>query len=351
MGGRQLLGGMASVLALALGCSPQGSTWPRADALFHQELRWIGGDGAVSVDLKDGRTLWLFGDSYIAQSRGLVRAQSTMVRNSVAIQTGANPSRAFMRFSWRGEGSGASSFFPEEGSRWYWPGHGLRMGNQLLLFYGRLYQASEGMWGFASDGYTAVIVPNADLDADQWTFNAVRLPGNSHGVDLGGAVLEEDNHVYVYGHKGDRHSLHVARFNRDAVLDGDLSHPQWWCGGLKRWCAEGPPRAVVTNGAPEYSIHKQNGRYLMVFTLGFGATQLAVRQAPQPQGPWSPPSVVFDPPESHEPDAFVYAGKAHPQLDGAELVATYVPSSFAARPVEDEKRLYFPHFARLVLPP
>ena len=64
----------------------RASTWPEADRLFRGDLRWVGGDGAYSVDLGNDRILWLFGDSFIAAASG--DGSKRMVRNSVAIQTG-----------------------------------------------------------------------------------------------------------------------------------------------------------------------------------------------------------------------------------------------------------------------
>ena len=41
------------------------SAWPEADRLFRCKLRWIGGDGAYTIDLGSERTLWLFADSVV----------------------------------------------------------------------------------------------------------------------------------------------------------------------------------------------------------------------------------------------------------------------------------------------
>jgi hypothetical protein len=108
--------------------------------------------------------------------------------------------------------------------------------------------------------------------------------------------------------------------------------------------------AVIDYGAPELSVHfdQKLGQFVMVQTEGYGATTLAWRVADRPEGEWSDPGDLLRPPESFEPDAFVYAGKGHPELAGADLVATYVPSSFGERnSYEDEQRLYYPHFVRV----
>lgn len=67
---------------------PTGRAFTEAEVLFHRDPRWLGADAALSVPLGDGRTVWLFGDTFIAKSNAHVRSESEMVRNTVAIQTG-----------------------------------------------------------------------------------------------------------------------------------------------------------------------------------------------------------------------------------------------------------------------
>ena len=64
------------------------ASWPEADALFHRgSPAFLGSDAAYSIDLLDGRVLWLFGDTFVAKTAANVRGASEMVRNTVAIQT------------------------------------------------------------------------------------------------------------------------------------------------------------------------------------------------------------------------------------------------------------------------
>jgi hypothetical protein len=78
--------------------------WSAADALFRTNRKWLGADGAYSIDLGDGRVLWLFGDTFISTSFLNTRRIAKMVRNSVGIQSGYDPSAASMVFTWRKEG-------------------------------------------------------------------------------------------------------------------------------------------------------------------------------------------------------------------------------------------------------
>ena len=127
----------------------EASPWREADLLFRRDPHWVGSDGAYSIDLGKAHTLWLFGDTWIDPSGRHTRAGARMVRNTVAIQTGRDPSRAKMVFYWGKTGDGRpDSFIPDEGSYWFWPGHGIRIGDRLILFLGRLRGTRTGL-GFA----------------------------------------------------------------------------------------------------------------------------------------------------------------------------------------------------------
>jgi hypothetical protein len=321
--------------------------WPEANALFTRDSSWIGGDGAYSVDLGGGRVLWLFGDSFVATSPARRRDESYMVRNSVALQTGYDPTRAFMRFYYRQVDGHPASFVPEDGGFWLWPGHGIRRGDRALLFYGRVYQASEGMWGFASGSWTAFLVENPDEEPSAWRMSEATVAPQVGDVGLGGAVFELGEHLYVYGNGGDFHAIYLARFATERAMAGDLTAPEWWTGSGYGDVSKREP--VLAIGAPEYSVHYAAplGRYVLTETEGFGASTLAIRTAPAPEGPWSDPTDVLRPPESFAQDPFVYAGKAHPELRGAELAATYVPSGFEDSPPDPGELLYYPRFLRI----
>lgn len=328
----------------------KAEVWTEADTLFTSDSRFIGGDGAYSVDLGHGRVLWMFGDSYIALTPERRRDHSWMVRNCVAVQTGYDPEHAAMTFYYHWEDRHPASFFPEVGSLWYWPGPGIRLGDQLLLFGGRLYQASEGMWGFEDEASVAFVIDNPDDEPSAWNLRETPLPPESAELQMGGALLVDGDYLYAFATQGDGHDVYLARIELGRASAGDLSEARWWNGAS--FGSAGDREVVIDFGAPEYSVHfaEALGQYLYVATEGFGATTLAVRSAPAPWGPWTEPRDVVRPPESFVKDAFVYAGKAHPELTGAELVATYVPSNFRGASADPDERLYYPRFLRLEYP-
>ena len=152
----------------------EASAWREADRLFHRDPQWVGGDGASSVDLGNGRILWLFADSWIDPSGQGTREGARMVSNSVAIQTGTNPVDASIRFYWGSAANGSpAAFVPDAGEERHWFGNGVRVGDRLLLFLNRVRSVPTGL-DFESVGWAAWMVENPDAEPSAWRVR--RLP-------------------------------------------------------------------------------------------------------------------------------------------------------------------------------
>jgi hypothetical protein len=355
----------AATLALGLcasltACTPAGpvatgTVWPEADLLFRRDPLWIGGDGAYSCPLGPDtlgrpRVLWLFGDSLVAKDSSRSRDAAWFVRNSVGIQTGADPSTAAIAFHWGRRDGHPGSFFPEDSNRWFWPGACARVGQGLVVFGQWLVQETPGMWGFGADGSAAWYIADADADPSAWHPSAASLPALPHDLILGTAGSVRDGWLYVYGARGDTHDYGLVRFPTADASHGDLTRGERFTS--HGWASSGEPANVLSLGAPESSVHFEPrlGRWVMIQGEGFGASTLALRDASAPEGPWSEPRTFLRPPESFTAGAFVYAGKGHPELLGADLVVTYVPSAFDDPPRKDNPDGYFPHFVRMSWP-
>lgn len=334
-------------------------SFPEGDRLFHQSPRWLGGDGAFSVALDSERTLWLFGDSFVATSDALMREESTMVRNTVAIQRGGDPTTAEWQAYWREKKEGPGSFFAEEEKAWFWPNHGIRLvEGPLVLFLGR-QQAAPGDLGFRSAGTRVVFVENPDDDPDAWRVAHYDPKPIARDPDatIGVAVLRRDDEILAFASAGgDAHLGWLARFHVAHLLVGN-AEPQWLRDGafVSGWeLGADEPDVVIDDIAPECSIHfdERWDRYIHVASIGFGATDIALRTAPLPEGPWSDPVRVFTPPESAESGAFVYAAKAHPEIAAGSkrgLLATYATNSFDFEQLVADDSLYYPRFVQLEL--
>ena len=312
------------------------AAWPEADALFLKNPRWLGADDAYSIALGGDRVLWLFADTFIATSDAHVRGESKLIRNSVAIQSGLDPASAGIEFAWREAGE-PSSFFPEQDDLWFWPGDGERVGDGLLIFLMAIRKV-EGGFGFEVAGSDAVWISDADAPPDTWNPVTVASFREPDQVPGSASVLLNGEHVYAF---------------TDVAAGADvLRWPVADVGATPLPPAEVlAPQPALTGTQVEFTVHHDPLRdvYVHIQSEGFGGTDLAYRTAPALTGPWSGPTVFHRPPESDGANAFVYAGKAHPELLGADLVLTYVANSFEFADLFSDPSLYYPRFVRLTL--
>ncbi len=322
--------------------------------------RWLGADGVLSVPLSADRTLWLFGDTFVAKTSRNVRTESEMVRNTVAVQTGLDVARAALTFYWRTDAEPSpASFFAERGDRWHWPGHGVRLPNGPLLVWLFVLKAAPGEGlGFAEDGWRLVSIENPDDDAAAWRltwFDGPRAPFDA--VPATSVVLDGDYAVALAIAQKGTHAGFLVRWRTADLAAGRLDAWEWWDGAWRTLAelAGRAPTAVIDDAGAESSVHfdAAKRRWVHVATYGFGATTIGVRYAPALTGPWSAATVVYEPEESRAAKPFVYAAKAHPELTSDGLVVTYATNSFEFGDLftsEGAKKLYWPRFVVVQLP-
>ncbi len=309
-------------------CAQSAMAWPEADQLFHSDPLWLGGDGAFSVDLGKERVLWLFGDSFIAKKPATNRRGARMVRNSLAIEKGYDPSKATMKFYWRKEKAEAQSFMAEKKDRWLWPLHGARVGSKLVLFYSVIGpDHAPGSLGFKVEGTTAFLIDNPDDEPDQWQLRELAVPENNWNITLGVVALEHHDLLYLFAFDEPKHNVYLARMPESYAASGNLSYLEWWRGQGWSEQKEVPrrPMPILQGGSTELSVHfdPKSERFIEVQSRGFGASTISKRTATYETGPWSLPENIYTPPESKQREPFVYAGKAHPELTGDDLIITY----------------------------
>ena len=328
--------------------------WPEADQLFHQDVRWLGSDAAYSIPLGSDRILWLFGDSWIAPLGRPRRRDAQMVSNTIGIQRGSDPSRATIRFYWGRTATGRPrDFFSPPDGRRLWPSHGIRLGGHLLIFFMCVFPSTGGL-GFEIKEWKALRIRNPDADPTEWQIEWLRGPLVRAQIILGtGGLLVEEGYVYAFSAQepAGYHPIYLARWPEAEAEAGKLWALEWWNGNAG-WRSDsmlvGTPTPLFDNAQTEFSVHRDaaSGRYLQVQSYGFGPALVAMRTAPALTGPWQAGDTLYIPPEVSRPRIMIYAAKAHPELQGADLVLTYATNVPFAEQVRDTT-IYYPRFVRL----
>jgi len=366
---------------------PRIEAWPLGNRGFHSNVTWLGADSAYSVDLDARRVLWLFADTFLdpAHDGSRTNGPNLFVRNSVAIQTGATReeahdlSRSQFVFYW-GQAAAAAhgpehaaalpapavSFFHDvDGTEhWTWPLHGARLpGGELLLFRMHVKKELTGL-GFRIEGWDAVAIADPSPAPSGWHPHPLCEPGRTRGLVLGSWALSDSEFLYVYGVDDTTpdHAIYLARWPLSALAGlhaGALDDPALWTGAARGFVRESEltdsvqPEALIHSGQVEFSVHyePERQRYVQIQMLGMFVfdpqTQISMRTAPRPEGPWSTPVRIFTPAEHSHPrsrDLIAYAAKAHPEQLGSAMVLTYVANDLKQFPPNDG--LYYPQTLR-----
>jgi len=325
----------------------QAEPWPEAGAIFHSDPRWLGGDGATSVDLGDGRVLWLFGDSFVDPAGTGARSSSAFVRNTIAVQTGYDPTAASMQFAWKTKAGRPVAFFDKGGDTWYWPASGILLGKRLLVFL-MVVRAADNALGFEASGWKAAWIDNPRDAPDRWNLTWLISPQQQGFVVGAGTPMLENGFLQVFAADGGNRDVYMVRWPEAAARAGTLTSPQWWAestaGGMDMRKGKARPTPVFKEGQMEFTVeyHPRMQRYLRVQTGDFLNPCLAFSTAPALIGPWSSAACFFSPPEQGGPDLLIYAGKSHPMLTGADMVFSYVVNTTDFDRIFSDMTIYFP---------
>lgn len=361
--------------------------WPQADRLFYDNPdtpQWKGADVANSVALGDGRILWVFGDTLLADPSANRCERfghfDFMVHNSLALQYGSDPTTARIAHYWgQHEGQPASFFAPraDDGS-WYWMGGVTVLGKQALVFLMRARSTATTAPGsepagacaglnFEMLGWDARIATITAETPDKWQWREVTLPADANwqGILVGSSTAYvEDGYLYAWSAGPATlagNPVYLARWPLQEAEQGDLSQPQWHAATQWRTQAasgSSAPTAVVDDGNAEVSVsrlQRPDGSRAWWWLQSSGQVlnaSLCYRTAPSPLqfGACQP---LLQPPElGRYPDSrlLVYAVKLHPELkapDDDAVIATYVVNACTLQDIQTKCDLYYPRFIKL----
>lgn len=332
--------------------------WPEAEANFRRDPRWRGGDDAYSIPLGGDRHLWLFGDTFVLPSGRGNRRGAYFLNNTIAIQSGNDPSAATIDFHWEvTDDHPRSVFLDHEPPVYLWPGDGVVVDGRLLVFFMRIASGpgladpedEDSVVNFRLVGWTARVVDGIAGQPSTWSMSTPTMP-ETPGLVVGFAgVLRHGDFVYAHAIGHDRRrATFVARWRADDIVAADLTRPTWWTGSGWGDAVDAAPTGL--RALTEFTVHhdEQDDRFLAVQMTRLKDALLEVRSAPAITGPWSAP-VVYRPPLAGDPDVNIYAGKAHPDIrDERGILVTYATNGATLATVLDREDLYYPHCLRLV---
>lgn len=377
------------------GCAPLGVATTRrdvpADRLFDAygdadtggtHDTWTGGDGTHSVRLPDGRTLWIFDDTFL----GPVNPPDALhphawrspgvagLANSIVVQAPPSGMAGLVATLHGGTAAHPTSWLPGEHAQglWRWPtaavvsdGPGARV---LRVFAHRTSGADKrAIYGTG----TATEIHSFTLPGLR-PLRTVTLPVGSDQpgsrVLYGGSALRLGHQFYVYGNTTPRTGsplLYLAR-----VPVGSVADPAAWRydadGSWTGDPAEARPLRTPSGDAADvstgYSVLRHGGTYLLMTMDPAGGTlrRIATYWGCSPSGPWHGPRAFYTAPETagggSTGTVVAYNPQFHPEWStrAGVLISYDVNDASTAnglRNVQADVTIYRPRFLRIRLGP
>jgi hypothetical protein len=349
-------------------------------SFYPYQQGWLGGDAAYSVQLSPGRSLWLFGDTFIGKPDANDRSATYgMPRNSVGIATCPVSGTCAVQYFWSHMGSTASTaYFDTKSSDWYWPLDGFVANGSLYVFLEAMHNQGTGAFGFDYSGVVLATISNFSESPDKWKVKYqtvvrgnVVVPGTAvvtqqgSGVNLFPTDPNAGKYAYLFTwakQKDGAAFTGLTRIPLSKLVSAALSDSNWeylTLGNLwAPWTGAALPddaRHVMDAGYTEFTVKYhaeagQPGKWLAVMpSSGFMDKRGVYSFADSIVGPWTAPETLYTYPEmqpanpSYTTNVFCYADKEHPELEQENaLVFTYACNSLKLPEVMADKTLYHP---------
>ena len=295
--------------------------------------RIISQDGAYSINLNDGRALWIFGDTfYGTRPKGeKCKIEGAVFNNSALTSTDA--SKGVPPFTHLIDQTGKAApvilVDPQRENPKtirLWPGSGVKIGKRIYLYYGMLTITESGAWDTTNGGQGIAVSENPSRPFQRLMRNGQYIFWDGRQIPWGSALLKDrDGWIYFYGRQTISELIYQYKLAR--VRPEDIENPdqyEYYSGGAAGtdWTRNVAHAAILFDDAPpegSVSYNQFLGKYLALYSRWLDE-DVALRTAPHPWGPWSQAEQVFDCKAHHVEGS--YAAKEHPEFsrDGGRIV-------------------------------
>lgn len=308
-----------------------------------------GGDGTISIDLKDGRSVFMWGDSFFGDVVNDTRAKDTkfVMGNTFTIVD----EKGKLETLYGGNKENPSAFIEAEQDGktpvWYWPGHGFVENGILHLFMSKFHKIGEGTFGFeylCCDYFRLDVKTMKVMDKEN--FKAA----NENGVHYGHAVLPYKGDVYIYGTKADAIGIADVHVAKAKLEDNKLTGFSYWDGSA--WQADARKSqkiAGITKSISEqFNVVELEEKIALVSQDRSGNVKDVYSFiASKPEGPFSNEKLLYSVQEDNfETDSMMtYNAMVHPQYrKNGKILTCYNINTYSMTKLFEKASLYQPRF-------
>ena len=327
---------------------------------FNYQQGWLGGDAAYSVYLGKGRTLWLFGDTFVNRTSKQPHSRKNTVKipNSIAISDhSAVLEKPQMHFFWRSKDGIPQPVFSyhQPAHTVLWPKSGFVVNHTLYVVLTAIKFPAGGY--FYEQASLLASIKNYLQPPAQWRIHYQSLATGSLAYPGVATVIKKPYIIWFTVLSSRQTKLRPIILTRLAIKD--LSHPQHNIAYLSQnnhWVYDQQWRhakIIMPNAATEMSVHFNGISHQWQAIYSADSKTIQMSQAKHLTGPWQKPQVLYHFPEIINPilnakhTVFCYAAKAHLHMNGIQpnqLAITYVCNSNSLTQLMNNLSLYKPRW-------
>ncbi len=303
-----------------------------------------GGDGAISIQIDDNRSFWLWGDSFLGEVVNNRRAESSpfVMGNVWQLLDGKS-----IKTITGGTLVSPESLLKAEKVDGYpavlWPMHGFVKNNIVHVFMSTIVQTGKGTWDFYWHSIMYYRLNLLDLSVIDKQELLTEKQTEAH---FGFGVTEHEGFYYVYGSNPQKDftaTLHVARAR---LRDDKLQDWEYFDGN--NWLYD-PKGSKALQGidipiSEQFSVFRYDDKFILLTQDRF-KPEVYTFTADTPEGPWSDKKLIYTIPEGKDSTLFVYTAMAHPQYGPeGKLLVSYCVNAKNIPDLYKNASIYKPRF-------
>ncbi|MFY0628472.1 MAG: hypothetical protein JXR07_19400 [Reichenbachiella sp.] len=300
---------------------------------------WTGGDGVYSIPLKDGRSIFIFGDTYLGEVKDDNSRANTSpaIKNSLVIYDEGKIETLFDQ-----TGEKPKPFFQtnESDSTWYWPGHGYEFDGQINFFLSEFKATGSGVFGFEWVGTSIAQIGTKNIEDASPTI--VKWEHNTD-IHFGNATLVDKDYLYAFGIRA--FQVYVARSKLGVFEWEYLSNGAW---------IEEANESMSLNGvyvSEQFSVFKSQDKFVILSQGAMLGKEIFTYTSLDLVRGWSKPKEIYSTKEPLSDSTLItYNALAHPQfINNDELLVSYCVNSTDFLSIYRDVDRYRPRFIRVPL--
>lgn len=302
--------------------------------LFTRTSGWTGGDATYSVQLPSGKSLWMFGDTFIDQvSENGTRPSFRLINNALVLEGNGQ----FETF-YSGSSSNPQSFAkPPEDNWWYWPADATVANDTLYMFMHAFGNDLGGPWDFYRTSVDLLVMDPLTLEIYE-NRRLIEQPN----ISWGAAILEDGVFTYIYGVEAispDKYAF-VARTNANLNGDWEYYSGNGWSSNIE------DAQPILNDISEQFSVFKNEGIYYLLTQHHIFGAEIYLYTSTSPYGDFGNKKTIYCAPESGG-NIFTYNALAHPNIYQDSLLISYNVNSSDYTDLFDDVNNYRPYFVRV----